>query len=163
MGKTVTWCSIMREVTSRSSYSRVVLLCSHLFDLYDTARLNTKGELFFRLFLLLACWLLYGWHQLCPPKFLLGGDSSVLGLVILTLPFRMASGLRLAGAVADVGGTRLCSGSLESAQRLVQGLRKNPEIGVEIASWTGKLEGEVTRESVAAHMMEMVKKEKVIA
>jgi sugar transferase (PEP-CTERM system associated) len=52
-------------------------------------------------------------------------------------------------------------GASESAQRLVQGLRKNPEIGVEIASWTGKLEGEVTRESVAAHMMEMVKKEKV--
>ena len=27
----------------------LVLLCSHLFDLYDTARLNTKGELYFRL------------------------------------------------------------------------------------------------------------------
>ncbi|MFY9648084.1 MAG: TIGR03013 family XrtA/PEP-CTERM system glycosyltransferase, partial [Terriglobales bacterium] len=31
----------------------------------------------------------------------------------------------------------------------------------EIASWTGKLEGEVTRESVAAHLMEEVKKQKV--
>ncbi len=27
----------------------LVLLCSHWFDLYDTARLNTKGELYFRL------------------------------------------------------------------------------------------------------------------
>ena len=52
-------------------------------------------------------------------------------------------------------------GTAERAQRLVQGLRKNPEIGVEIASWTGKLEGAVTRESVAAHLMEVVKKQKV--
>ena len=27
----------------------LVLLCSHWFDLYDTAPLNTKGELYFRL------------------------------------------------------------------------------------------------------------------
>ena len=27
----------------------LVLLCSHWLDLYDTARLNTKGELYFRL------------------------------------------------------------------------------------------------------------------
>ena len=38
----------------------LVLLCSHGLDLYDTARLNTKGELYFRLLLLcsviaLAC------------------------------------------------------------------------------------------------------------
>jgi sugar transferase (PEP-CTERM system associated) len=52
-------------------------------------------------------------------------------------------------------------GTGERAQRLVQGLRQNPEIGVEIASWTGKLEGAVTRESVAAHLMEVVKKQKV--
>ena len=32
----------------------LVLLCSHWFDLYDTALLNTKGELFFRLLLVLA-------------------------------------------------------------------------------------------------------------
>jgi sugar transferase (PEP-CTERM system associated) len=32
---------------------------------------------------------------------------------------------------------------------------------VEIASWTGKLEGAVTREAVAAHLMDVVKKQKV--
>ena len=30
-------------------FTGVVLLCSHWFDLYDTARLNTRGELYFRL------------------------------------------------------------------------------------------------------------------
>jgi hypothetical protein len=52
-------------------------------------------------------------------------------------------------------------GTGERAQRLVQGLRQNPEIGVEIASWTGKMEGAVTREAVAAHLMDVVKKQKV--
>jgi sugar transferase (PEP-CTERM system associated) len=52
-------------------------------------------------------------------------------------------------------------GTGERAQHLVQGLRQNPETGVEIASWTGKLEGAVTRESVAAHLMEVVKTQKV--
>jgi sugar transferase (PEP-CTERM system associated) len=141
----------------------VVLLCSHLFDLYDTARLNTKGELFFRLFLLLGVLaFVTAGISYVHPKFLLGGDSSVLGLVILTFAlfgWRLGYGwlVQLPMLVERV----YVLGASESAQRLVQGLRKNPEIGVEIASWTGKLEGEVTRESVAAHMMEMVKKEKV--
>jgi hypothetical protein len=52
-------------------------------------------------------------------------------------------------------------GTGERAQRVVHGLRQNPEIGVEVASWTGKLEGAVTRESVAAHLMEVVNKQKV--
>jgi sugar transferase (PEP-CTERM system associated) len=52
-------------------------------------------------------------------------------------------------------------GTGERALRLVQGLRQNPEIGVEVASWTGKLEGAVTRDSVAAHLLETVDKQKV--
>jgi sugar transferase (PEP-CTERM system associated) len=43
----------------------------------------------------------------------------------------------------------------------VQGLRQNPDLGVEVASWTGKLEGAVTLESVAADLMEVVEKAKV--
>src|SRR5262249_36133080 len=52
-------------------------------------------------------------------------------------------------------------GTGERAQRLVQGLRQNPELGVEVSSWTGKLEGAVTRESTAADLMEIVSKQKV--
>jgi sugar transferase (PEP-CTERM system associated) len=52
-------------------------------------------------------------------------------------------------------------GTGERAQRLVQGLRQNPGTGVEIANWTGKMEGVVTRESMAAHLMEAVQKQKV--
>jgi sugar transferase (PEP-CTERM system associated) len=43
----------------------------------------------------------------------------------------------------------------------VQGLRQNPEIGVEVASWTGKLEGAVNRETVAGHLLEIVRTQRV--
>jgi sugar transferase (PEP-CTERM system associated) len=144
-------------------FTAVVLLCSHWFDLYDTARLNTKGELYFRLLIVLGVLaFVTAGISYVRPDFLLGGNSSVLGLVILTVAlfgWRLGYGwlVQLPMLVERV----YILGTAERAQRLVQGLRKNPEIGVEIASWTGKLEGEVTRESVAAHLMEVVKKQKV--
>ena len=141
----------------------LVLLCSHLFDLYDSERLNTKGELYFRLLMVpgLLAFLLAGvsWVR---PDYLLGHGSAAFGLVILSIAL---IGWRL-------GYTWLVQlpilvervyvlGTGERAQRLVQGLRQNPEIGVEVASWTGKMEGAVTRESVAAHLMDIVHKQKV--
>jgi sugar transferase (PEP-CTERM system associated) len=144
-------------------FTAVVLLCSHWFDLYDTARLNTPGELYFRLLMVpgLLAFLTAGISYI-RPGFLLGGNSTALGLLIVTLAlfgWRLGYGwlVQLPMLVERV----YVVGTGERAQRLVQGLRQNPEIGVEIASWTGKLEGAVTRESVAAHLMEVVKKEKV--
>jgi sugar transferase (PEP-CTERM system associated) len=92
----------------------------------------------------------------------LGGGSSTAGLVILTVAligWRLAFTwlVRLPILVERV----YVLGTGERAQRLVQGLRQNPEIGVEIASWTGKMEGAITRESVAAHLLEVVHKQKV--
>jgi sugar transferase (PEP-CTERM system associated) len=141
----------------------VVLLCSHWFDLYDTARLNTKGELYFRLLMVpgLLAFVMAGISYL-RPDFLLGGGSSALGLLILTFAlvgWRLGYGwlVQLPILVERV----YVLGTGERAQRVVQGLRQNPEIGVEIASWTGKLEGAVSLESVAAHLMEVVNKQRV--
>lgn len=141
----------------------LVLLCSHWFDLYDTARLNTKGELYFRLLLVpgLLAFVLAAVSYV-RPDFLLGNGSSAVGLLILSfamigwrLGFSWLVQLPILVERIYVLGTG------ERAQRLVQGLRQNPDLGVEVASWTGKLEGAVTRESVAAHLMEIVKKQKV--
>ncbi|HYU47534.1 MAG TPA: TIGR03013 family XrtA/PEP-CTERM system glycosyltransferase [Terriglobales bacterium] len=141
----------------------VVLLCSHWFDLYDTARLNTKGELYFRLLMVpgLLAFVMAGISYV-RPDFLIGGGSSALGLLILTFAlfgWRLGYGwlVQLPILVERV----YVLGTGERAQRVVQGLRQNPDIGVEIASWTGKLEGAVTRESVGSHLMEVVKKQKV--
>ncbi len=144
-------------------FTGVVLLCSHWFDLYDTARLNTKGELYFRLLMVpgLLAFVMAGIGYI-RPNLLLGGGSTALGLFILTVAlfgWRLGYGwlVQLPMLVERV----YVLGTGDRAQRLVQGLRQNPEIGVEIASWTGKLEGEVSRQSVAAHLMEVVNKQKV--
>ncbi|MBZ5667235.1 MAG: TIGR03013 family PEP-CTERM/XrtA system glycosyltransferase [Acidobacteriia bacterium] len=141
----------------------LVLLCSHWLDLYDTARLNTKGELYFRLLMVpgVLAFIMAGIAYV-RPNYLLGSGSSTVGLLILTvaligwrLGFTWLVQLPILVERVYVLGTG------ERAQRVVQGLRQNPEIGVEIASWTGKMEGAVTREAVAAHLMEVVEKQKV--
>jgi sugar transferase (PEP-CTERM system associated) len=141
----------------------LVLLCSYWFDLYDTARLTTKGELFFRLLLVpgLLAFLLAAVSYV-RPSYLLGNGASELGLLILTVAmigWRLGFGwlVQLPILVERI----YVLGTGERAQRLVQGLRQNPELGVEVASWTGKLEGAVTRESVATHLMEIVSRQKV--
>ncbi len=141
----------------------LVLLCSHWLDLYDTARLNAKGELYFRMLMALGglAFVLAGIAYV-RPDYLSGSGSSAVGLLILTfalIGWRLGFTwlVQLPFLVERV----YVLGTGERAQRLVLGLRQNPELGVEIASWTGKMEGAVTRETVAAHLMEAVKKQKV--
>jgi len=141
----------------------LVLLCSHGLDLYDTARLNTKGELYFRLLMVpgVLAFILAAIAYV-RPDYLLGRNCAEVGLLILTVAlfgWRLSFTwlVQLPFLVERV----YVLGTGERAQRLVQGLRQNPEIGVEIASWTGKMEGEVTRDSMAAHLMEVVHKQKV--
>jgi sugar transferase (PEP-CTERM system associated) len=141
----------------------LVLLCSHLFDLYDTSRLNTKGELYFRLLMVpgLLAFVLAGisWVR---PSFLLGNNSAVVGLLILTVGlFLWRMGFTWLIQLPILIERVYVLGTGERALRLVSGLRQNPEIGVEVASWTGKLEGPVTRESVAVHLLEVVKRQRV--
>jgi sugar transferase (PEP-CTERM system associated) len=141
----------------------LVLLCSHWLDLYDTARLNTKGELYFRLLMVpgVLAFILAGVAYL-RPNYLLGSGSSAVGLLILTVAlFGWRLGFTWLVQLPILVERVYVLGTGERAQRVVLGLRQNPEIGVEIASWTGKMEGAVTRESVAAHLMEIVHKQKV--
>jgi sugar transferase (PEP-CTERM system associated) len=141
----------------------LVLLCSHWLDLYDTARLNTKGELYFRLLMVpgVLAFLLAGVAYV-RPNYLLGSGSSAVGLIILTVAlFGWRLGFTWLVQLPILVERVYVLGTGERAQRVVQGLRQNPEIGVEIASWTGKMEGAVTRDSVAAHLLEIVHKQKV--
>ncbi|MGO9405242.1 MAG: TIGR03013 family XrtA/PEP-CTERM system glycosyltransferase [Terriglobales bacterium] len=149
----------------------LVLLCSHGFDLYDTARLNTKGELYFRLLMVPAvlAFILAGVAYIQPDLLLGHGPSAVvrngaseIGLIILTVAlFGWRLGFTWLVQLPILVERVYVLGTGERAQRLVQGLRQNPELGVEIASWTGKMEGGVTRDSMAAHLMEAVHRQKV--
>jgi len=64
----------------------LVLLCSHWLDLYDTARLNPPGELYFRLLLLpgVLAFILAAVAYV-RPSLLVGSGSSTIGLLILTV------------------------------------------------------------------------------
>jgi sugar transferase (PEP-CTERM system associated) len=52
-------------------------------------------------------------------------------------------------------------GTGDRAQRLVGGLKKRSELGVEVVGWTGNIEGELTREKVATHLVGLAKEKGV--
>jgi sugar transferase (PEP-CTERM system associated) len=137
-----------------------VLVCSHWFDLYDPARFDAKGELYFRLLLVpgvLALLLALIEHYF--QDFNLGNGAFLLGLIILTfalLGWRTAYEWLVQQPYLRERIYVLGTG--ERAQRLVQGLRQRSELGVEVVGWTGTLEGVPTREEAAAHMLDVSRK-----
>jgi sugar transferase (PEP-CTERM system associated) len=135
----------------------LVLICSHGFDLYDATRIDKKGELYFRLFLvpgLLA--LVLAGIGLFFPRVLPGNNASLIGLVILTVGlfgWRTAYGWLIQQPYMQEKVYVLGTG--ERAQRLVQGLGQSRELGIDVTGWSGNVEGALTREATAAHLMEM--------
>ncbi len=101
----------------------LVLLCSHWLDLYDTARLNTKGELYFRLLMVpgVLAFILAGIAYV-RPNYLLGGGSAAVGLIILTFalfscPFWSNASTSSVPASARNAWCRACARTLKSALR----------------------------------------------
>jgi len=141
----------------------VVLICSHGFDLYDAARFDAKGELYFRLFLvpgLLA--LLLGGIGFAFPKALPGNNASLIALVILTIGlfgWRTAYGWLIQQPYMQEKVYVLGTG--ERAQRLVHGLRQRRELGADVIGWSGNVEGALTRETAAEHLMELARAHRV--
>jgi sugar transferase (PEP-CTERM system associated) len=141
----------------------LVLVFSHWFDLYDPGHFDEKGELYFRVLLvpgILAFMLAAVGYAF--PRFLPGNNSALAGLVILTAAM---FGWRAAyGWLAQLRYLRervYVLGTGERAQRLVNGLRSRSEMGVEVVGWSGNVEGAVTRDSVASHLLELIKQQRV--
>ncbi|MGO8796758.1 MAG: TIGR03013 family XrtA/PEP-CTERM system glycosyltransferase [Candidatus Sulfotelmatobacter sp.] len=137
----------------------IVLVFSHGFDLYDSALLGAKGEQVFRLLLVLGFLsLALAAVGFIYPGILPGRGTTLAGLIILTvtlLSWRAAYSwlakqpfLRERVYVLGTG---------ERAERLVRGLRERSELGVDVVGWTGNVEGELTRESVASHLIGLVR------
>ena len=140
----------------------VVLLFSHWFDLYDSSNLGAKWDQIFRLLLVLgfvalalsAVGFLY-------PSILPGNGSALAGLIILTftlLGWRAAYSWMVRQPFLRERVYVLGTG--ERAQRLVTGLRERSALGIEVVGWTGDVEGELTRDMVASHLMGLAKGEK---
>ena len=133
----------------------VVLLLSHLFDLYDSSSLSAKWEHAFRLllvlgFVALALALLASRY----PSLLPGNNSAFWGLVILTFTLFCWRGAYSWMVKQPFLRERVyVLGTGERAERLVRGLRERPTLGIEVVGWTGDVGDELTRDTAAAHLL----------
>jgi sugar transferase (PEP-CTERM system associated) len=133
----------------------VVLLLSHWLDLYDSASVEAKWEHAFRLLLVLGFVALalaaLGSRY---PSLLPGNGSAFWGLIILTFTL---FGWRAAYAwmvkQPFLRERLYVLGTGERAERLVRGLRERSALGMEVVGWTGDVEGELTRDNVASHLL----------
>jgi sugar transferase (PEP-CTERM system associated) len=137
----------------------IVLLFSHWLDLYDTSVLGAKWDQIFRILLVLG-FVALGLSAVgfLFPQFLPGNGSLLAGIVILTITLFL---WRIAYAwIVQQPYFRqrvYVLGTGERAQRLLNGLRQRTGLGIDVVGWTGNIEGELTRDSVASHLMSVVR------
>jgi len=136
----------------------VVLLFSHGFDLYDSSQLGAKLEQVFRiLFVLGLVALVLGAVMYFVPEFLPGRNAALSGVLILAFAlfgWRSAYGWLIRQPIFRERVYVLGTG--DRAQRLLQGLRSEA-IGVEVVGWSGDIQGDVNRETVASHLLSLAK------
>ncbi|HVI07321.1 MAG TPA: TIGR03013 family XrtA/PEP-CTERM system glycosyltransferase [Candidatus Binatia bacterium] len=137
----------------------VVLLFSHWFDLYDSSNLDAKWDQIFRLLLVLGfVALVLSAAGFIFPDALPGNGSALAGLIILTftlLGWRTAYTWMVKQPFLRERVYVLGTG--DRAQRLIRGLRERSALGVEVVGWTGDVDGELNRDSVASHLLGLVR------
>lgn len=127
----------------------IVLVLAHGFDLYDSARLGNKGDQMFRMLLVLG---LVAILMGCLFRFFPAANvPALVSLILLLLTWRWIYSLLAQQPFLRERVYVLGRG--EPAERLIRGLRERSDLGIDVLGWTGDIEGEVTRESVAFHMM----------
>ena len=135
----------------------IVLLISHGLDLYD-ASTRAKWDQVFRLFTVLGLVafflagvdLAYGYF-LPGRVFLPGAKWGLLILTVVLLGWRAA----YAWAVQQpyLRERVYILGTGDRAHRLLSGLRQRADLGIEVVGWTGNIDGQITRETVAKHLV----------
>jgi sugar transferase (PEP-CTERM system associated) len=141
----------------------IVLLFSHWLDLYDTSNLAANLDLTFRLLLVLG-FVALGLSVIARvfPTFLPGNGSLVTGLVILTFTlftWRIVYSWMVRQPYFREHVYILGTG--DRAQELLGGLRRRGYLGIEVSGWTGNIQGELTRETVANHLVAVVQEKRV--
>lgn len=141
----------------------LVLVISHLCDLYDPTHFDAKGELYFRLLLVPGVIALaLAVAEAVFPSIMLGKSSFLVGLIFLTIALLcwrtiytwLAKKPYLREQVYVLGGG-------ERAQRLVQGLRARSELGADVIGWSGNVQGQLNRQTMGAHLTHMVQQTNV--
>lgn len=141
----------------------LALLLLHGFDLYDPVHFDAKGELYSRL-LLVPGWLalMLGVIGKIFPTLLVGQLALVFGLIILTLALpAWRSAYAWLASQSFLREHVYVLGTGERAQRLVDGLKKHSELGVDVVGWTGEVAGISTRENMAVHLREIARNQTI--
>jgi sugar transferase (PEP-CTERM system associated) len=136
----------------------IVLLLSHGLDLYDSSSTGEKWDQIFRLFTVLglvafvlaAVDLVYGYF-LPGRVFLPGAKWGLLVLTVMLLGWRGAYTWIVQQPYFRERVYVLGTG--DRALRLLNGLRQRAELGIEVVGWTGNIQGALTRETVATHLL----------
>jgi len=165
-GDADSWLRLTNALVIEGGYLRIlaltgiVLLLSHGFDLYDASHLSAKLDQAFRLlFVLGLVAVVLGVVVKFLPGFLPG---AFLGIVILAVAlFCWRSAYSWVVRQAFFRERVYVLGTGERAERLVQGLRKRAELGIQVVGWTGNVSGELTRETVADHLVGLAKEKGV--
>ncbi|MGH9355916.1 MAG: TIGR03013 family XrtA/PEP-CTERM system glycosyltransferase [Terriglobia bacterium] len=139
----------------------IALLCFYYFDLYDTQRVPSGGETFFRVLSVLGVLsLILAGVVYFFPGFLLGGDVFFLGILILTISliaWRWLYGWLLSQPFFRERVYVLGSG--DRAQRLVDAVRKRPDLGLEVVGWAGAAaNGSLTRDQMGSQLLSLLDK-----
>ena len=144
----------------------IVLLLSHGLDLYDSSSTGEKWDQIFRLFTVLglvafalaAVDLVY--RYFLPGRvFLPGAKWGLLVLTIMLLCWRGAYAWIVQQPYFRERVYVLGTG--DRALRLLNGLRQRSELGIEVVGWTGNIQGALTRETVATHLVGLAREKGV--
>ena len=140
----------------------VVLLVSHGFDLYDSSQIGVKLEQALRiLFVVGLVAIVLGGIIYFVPQFLPGNNSAIIGVVILTISlFCWRSAFSWLVCQPFLRERVYVLGTGDRALRLIDGLRQ-PGLGIEVIGWTGNIDGELTLEKVASHLVGSVEDNRV--
>lgn len=133
----------------------IVLLLSHGFDLYDSAQISARMDEAFRLlFVLGLVAMVLGAVLSFIPGFLPGKNSAIASIVILAVGlFGWRSAYSLLVRQPFFRERVYVLGTGERAERVVNGLKRRSELGIEVVGWTGNIPGELTRESVGSDLL----------
>jgi sugar transferase (PEP-CTERM system associated) len=137
----------------------VVLLISHWLDLYDSANLGKNWDQTLRILVVVGfVALALSAVGFLFPNFMPGNGSALVGVVILTVTLFFWRGAYSWMVKQPFLRERVyVIGTGERAQRLVRGLHDRPTLGFEVVGWTGTVEGELTRSSVASDLLQRAK------
>jgi sugar transferase (PEP-CTERM system associated) len=143
----------------------LVVLCSYYFDLYAPRLLTSRGEIWFRLLLVLGTssfmLAVIGYYF---PNLMLGRHADVFGLIILTIGLLLWRGGYAWVLRQSYFSERIyVLGSGERAQRVVDAVRSRRDLGMEVVGWAGALGNEgPDRDSLATAIRSLIGKQRAV-